>query len=184
MKQRGQIIVAILILLDLSLLTHQQCLKRQATMRSIIRGKYKNALHISNGALISSKNEDVFVQRNSGSCLRDTIYEVNSSTGFMYCMQGFSISLKLRQKCELNTLKLWIWDRDNRFQTFQAYVKVGNMETKIYETNIAQSVVTIIFPDQFVEEFRIYNVAGNTYNQGLHLIKVEAYYKLQTNLLQ
>ncbi|CAK67498.1 unnamed protein product (macronuclear) [Paramecium tetraurelia] len=184
MKQRGQIIVAIIILLDFSLITHQQCLKRQTTMRSITRGKYKNSLHISNGALISSTKENFFYKNNSGNCLRDTIYEVSGQTGFMYCMPGFSIQLKLLQKYELNTLKLWIWDRDNRLQTLQLYVKVGNLETKVYETTMAQSVVTITFPDQFVEEFRIFNIAGNTNNPGLHLIKVEAYYKLQITLLQ
>ncbi|CAD8213491.1 unnamed protein product [Paramecium pentaurelia] len=108
---------------------------------------------------------------------RDTIYIIGGAYGYQWCRIGQSIQVDLIQKYELNTIKIWLWDQDNRVYRVKVFIKFQNIETKIYESNLAQSVVTIRFPDQLVEQFRIYNTYGNTYNIGLHVIKVEAYYQ-------
>ncbi|CAD8113199.1 unnamed protein product [Paramecium sonneborni] len=156
----------------------QCCLARQAKIKSIIRGYKKNVLHQCNGALISSKILNGFLGGNNGSCLRDTIYTLFTYT---WSSTGYSITFDLTQKYELNTLKIWFWDGDNRFYKIQIYIILESSETQIYD-NFVQSVFTIYFPDQMVKGFRILNVAGNTYNSYLHLIKMEAYYK--ENLLK
>ncbi|CAD8089857.1 unnamed protein product [Paramecium primaurelia] len=116
---------------------------------------------------------------NDGNCLRNAIYILGANCDYIFCDIGYSIQLDLMQKYELNTLKIWLWDGDYRFSTIKVFIKLENTETLIYDSNLAQSIVTITFPDQIVGSFRIYNTAGNTRNTGLYLIKVEAYYKFQ-----
>ncbi|CAD8105956.1 unnamed protein product [Paramecium primaurelia] len=156
-----------------------QCLNVCSRINSTKRGNYLNVLNYHNGDLISSKNKNQFNDYNDGSPFRDEIYLVTSYFGFLMCSLGQSIQINLIQKYELNTLKIWLWDRTNRFYTIEVFIIFENVETRIYESNQAQSILTIQFPAQKVESFRIYNTGGNTVNSILHIIKVEAYYKFQ-----
>ncbi|CAD8197583.1 unnamed protein product [Paramecium pentaurelia] len=155
-------------------ITHQNCSSiNQKIQQSIIRGNYQNVLNQNWGNLISSKNMNWLCGGNDGNCLRNAIlYQVKIVVTYIAIQD-------LMQKYELNTLKIWLWDGDYRFSTIKVFIKLENTETLIYDSNLAQSIVTITFPDQIVGSFRIYNTAGNTRNTGLYLIKVEAYYKFQ-----
>lgn len=63
------------------------------------------------------------------------------------------------QKYLLNRLKIRLWDCDNLYNLPDRYyhiiveVKLDSKKKKIYESKLANSVITIKFPDQFVEEF-------------------------------
>ncbi|CAD8107818.1 unnamed protein product [Paramecium sonneborni] len=169
-----------ILLFNMNLIANQFCLRRQFKMHSILRGHYKNVLYIGNGALISSKISNVFYGGNNGSCLKDSIYILSV---YQWCGIGSSIKLDLLQNQELNTLKIWFQDGDNRLYRIKIYIIFDNKETQIYN-DFTKSVFIITFPQQMVSGFRILNVAGNTYNSNLHFIKAEAYYKFQVNKLQ
>ncbi|CAD8198831.1 unnamed protein product [Paramecium pentaurelia] len=119
-----------------------------------IEQNYLNVLNYHNGDLISSKNKNQFNDHNDGSPFRDEIYLVTSYFGFLMCSLEQSIQINLIQKYELNTLKIWLWDRNNRFYTMEVFIIFENVETRIYENNQAQSILTIKFPAQKVESFR------------------------------
>ncbi|CAD8058059.1 unnamed protein product [Paramecium primaurelia] len=171
-------LLTMLLIFNMPVISNQKCLTRQTKIKSIIRGNYQNVLHLYKGALISSRITNGFLGGNNGCCLRDSIYTLSTYT---WSPTGQSITLDLLQKYELNTLKIWFWDGDNRFYRIRIYIIFENSETQIYD-NFAQSVFTIKFSDQMVKGFRILSVAGNTYNPYLHFIKVEAYYQLQMNI--
>ncbi|CAD8209881.1 unnamed protein product [Paramecium octaurelia] len=158
----------------MSLIANQLCLRQQAKIKSIIRGHYKNAFSQNKGTLITSKILNIFVGGDKGSCLRDTIYTV---TVYTLSLVGYSIDFWLLQKYEINTLKIWLWDGDNRQYNIQIFIIFDGQETQIYN-NLAKSLLTLTFPSQIVSGFRILNVAGNTYNPQMHVIKVEGFYKL------
>ncbi|CAD8133603.1 unnamed protein product [Paramecium octaurelia] len=172
-KHINQIFVLIL-LINISIVANQLCLRQQAKIKSIVRAHYKNAFSQYKGALISSKILIGFVGGNNGSCLRDNIYTFNLYTESPI---GYSIDLALIQKYEINTLKIWFWDGDNRYYNVKITILLDGEETQIYN-NLARNILTITFPSQIVSELRILNIAGNTYNTQLHVIKVEAFYKL------
>ncbi|CAD8187996.1 unnamed protein product [Paramecium octaurelia] len=172
-KRIHQLFVFIL-LINMSLIANQLCLRQQAKVKSIIRGHYKNAFSQSKGALITSKLLNGFLGGDNGSCLRDTIYTLSAYT---YSQIGYSINLGLFQKQEINTLKIWLWDGDNRYYNIKIFIILDGQETQIFN-NLAKSILTLTFPSQIVSGFRILNVAGNTYNQFLHIIKFEGFYKL------
>ncbi|CAD8211021.1 unnamed protein product [Paramecium octaurelia] len=167
-------ILAMILFFNMPIIANQYCLRRQVKIKSIIRGNYKNVLHIQNGALISSKSSNKFYGGNNGICLKDAAYITSI---YQWCQQGYSIVLVFLQKYELNTLKIWFWDGDNRIYRIKIYTQLESQETQIYD-GFTKSVFTISFPDQVVSGVRILNVAGNTYNTHLHLIKIEASYKL------
>ncbi|CAD8190277.1 unnamed protein product [Paramecium pentaurelia] len=152
--------------------TNQICLNKYNQMLSIIRGNYKNVLHLMNGAIISSRKQNGFLGDNHGSCLNDAIYRI---TNYTWNLTGNSIIFELIQTYELNTLKLWFWDGDNRIYRFNIYIINETQESLIYDST-SNSIFTLTFTDQFVKGFRILNVSGNTIDQGVHLLKVEAYY--------
>ncbi|CAD8203724.1 unnamed protein product [Paramecium pentaurelia] len=161
-------------------ITHQNCSSiNEKIQRSIIRGNYQNVLNQNQGNLIQSKNVIWFGGSIVGNFLRNAIYKVDGEIGFLFCSIGYSLKVDLLQKYELNTVKIWLWNGDYRFYNIKVFIKLENTETKIYDSNQAQSIVTIKFPNQLVQSLRIYNTAGNTKDGGLQVIKVEAYDKFQ-----
>ncbi|CAD8179251.1 unnamed protein product [Paramecium pentaurelia] len=182
MKWKIYIISITLLLLNTQLDAYQLCFKRQARIRSILRGNYQNALNQNRGALISSKLQNGFAGGVQGSSLRDNIYTITGGFGYTASAIGNSIIFDLQQQYELNTLKVWLWDQDDRVYRLKVYLIQNDVETQIFESNFVQKILTIKFPDQQVQKFKIYNVNGNTYNVGLHIIKIEGLYKLQTNM--
>ncbi|CAD8201906.1 unnamed protein product [Paramecium octaurelia] len=87
------------------------------------------------------------------------------------------------QKYLLNTFKIWLWDLGHlfgeniRYYTIIVYAVLNGVQTKIYEGNLATSIVKIKFNEQHVEQFDVINVGGNTYYQNnLDIIKADAYY--------
>ncbi|CAD8135878.1 unnamed protein product [Paramecium pentaurelia] len=177
----GLIVINFLILIQI---TKQNCIRQSNNLNSLLKRNHQNVLSYQSGALISSKNINYFQYGNSGVALKDEIYEILPlGEYFQYCYLGQSISIKLLQKYLLNKLKIWFWDygyRHNqgiRYYDIIVYAKLDKGKNIIYDSNLAISLMTIEFPDQFVEEFQILNVGGNTYNTFLHIMKVEAYYK-------
>ncbi|CAD8201710.1 unnamed protein product [Paramecium pentaurelia] len=182
MKWNKYIFSVILLLFNFELVYNQACQRREARLKFITRGKYKNVLNYNMGALISSKVINGFSGGNQGSCYRDTIYTITGGYGFTASALGNSIIFDLQEQYQLNTLKIWFWDQSYRFYTIKIYLIYNDVETIIYESTLVQSITTIKFSDQSVQKFKIYNENGNTQNTGLHIIKAEAYYKLQTNM--
>ncbi|CAD8116045.1 unnamed protein product [Paramecium sonneborni] len=182
MKWKTFIILVTLLFLNTQLEAYQICQKKQAKFRSIIRGDYQNMLNYYRGVVISSKLQNGFAGGLQGSSLRDNIYMISGIYGFTATSIGNSIIFDLQQQYELNTLKIWLWDQDDRVYRIKVYLIYKDIETKIYESNLAQTIVTITFPSQQVQKFKIYNVNGNTYNDGLHIIKIESFYKLETKI--
>ncbi|CAD8094314.1 unnamed protein product [Paramecium primaurelia] len=158
----------------------KNCFIKKAEIISIIRGNYKSALNVNTGSLISSKNQNSFYGGMIGSCLRNEIYQF---LGYTFCSLGYSITLDLIHNFELNTLKLWFRDEDYRVYSVKVFLINQDHEIQIYD-GTAYSIITLTFPDQLVKGFRILNANGNTGNEWMHLIKVDAFYKLQTTQLQ
>ncbi|CAD8132573.1 unnamed protein product [Paramecium octaurelia] len=163
-----------ILLINMSLIANQLCLRQQAKIKSIIRGQYKNAFSQNKGTLITSKMLNIFVGGDKGSCLRDTIYII---TVYTLSSLGYSINFGLLQKYEINTLRIWFWDGDNRQYNIKIFILFDGHETQIYN-NLANSILTVTFPSQIISGFRILNVAGNTVNTQMHILKVEGFYKL------
>ncbi|CAD8196073.1 unnamed protein product [Paramecium octaurelia] len=182
MMRKNYIILVTLFILNFQLAANQVCKQRQARLYSILRGKYYNVLNQNRGGIISSKLSNSFAGGIQGSCIRDNTNYINGSFGYTACGIGLSIIFDLVQQYQLNTLKIWLWDQDDRFYRIKVYLIYNDLKTQIYESNFAQQAITITFSDQQVQQFQIYNVNGNTYNVGLHNIKLEAYYKIQTIL--
>ncbi|CAD8207362.1 unnamed protein product [Paramecium octaurelia] len=122
---------------------------------------------MNRGGLISRSQISI---TNADSCFRDIIYTVAGNFGYTGNLIGTSIIIDLQQAYELNTLKLWFYDLDSRSYTIRAYVIFNNTDKIISESYHGQSI-TIIF-----------NLNGNTYNIGFNILKVEAYFRLQTYL--
>ncbi|CAD8215566.1 unnamed protein product [Paramecium octaurelia] len=182
MKWNSYFLCAILLLYNIQLVVNTPCKRREAKLKSIIRGKYKNVLNYNMGALISSKQQNGFYVGIYGSCLRDNIYTITGGYGYTSSVLGKSIIFDLQEYYELNTLKIWFWDQTYRFYRLKIYLIYNDVETIIYESNFVQSITTINFPVQAVQSFKVYNLNGNTENTWLHIIKAEAYYKLQKNM--
>ncbi|CAD8069392.1 unnamed protein product [Paramecium primaurelia] len=164
--------------------TEQYCITQFKQQQSILKGNHKNVLQLQKGSLISSKKINFFEYGNNASFLKDNPYTImTNGVDFTYCQLGKYISMTPMQKYLLNTLKIWLWEFDyifqNQFRYYDIiiYAILNNEKTKIYENKQANCIVTIEFPDQFVEEFQVLNVGGNTINMELHIIKAEAYYK-------
>ncbi|CAD8192399.1 unnamed protein product [Paramecium pentaurelia] len=135
-------LLTMLLIFNIQKIANQQCLVSKAKIRSIIRGHQIDVVNQKKGALISSKKQNGFLGGNNGSCLRDTIYTL---TGYTSSSLGQSVKLELLQNYELNTIKIWFWDGDNRFYRIQVYIIYENSETQIYD-NFAKSIFTIKFP--------------------------------------
>ncbi|CAD8189315.1 unnamed protein product [Paramecium octaurelia] len=152
-------------------------LEVNSVLRIIIEEKSQKRAII--GALISQARYHIFMDRNYGSCLKDDAYTIMTD-GVPYTV---SISISIMQKYLLNAFKIWLWDlgyrlgEGIRFYTIIVSAVLNGVQTKIYDSNLATSIVKITFPDQFVERFDVLTVGGNTYNQDLHILKVDAYYK-------
>ncbi|CAD8129921.1 unnamed protein product [Paramecium sonneborni] len=167
-------------------ITKQDCIRQLNQQQLIISRNYQNVITYHSGALISSKIKNYFNNGDNSPCLRDNPYLVMPkpiNIGFTGCELGQYISILFMQKYLLNTLKIWFWDFDYlnnqevRSYNINVYVKIDQVKKKIFESHLAKSIMTIEFPDQFVEEFQVTNLGGNTYNSYLHIIKFEAYYK-------
>ncbi|CAD8198014.1 unnamed protein product [Paramecium octaurelia] len=133
------------------------------------------------GSLIPLARYHFFRDGNYGSCLKDDAYtQMSNGVPYTQCSIGQKISISIMQKFLLNTFKIWLWDvsylsnEGIRFYTIIVYAVVNGVQTKIYDSNLATSIVKITFPDQQVERF---DVGGNTYNQGMYIMKADAYYK-------
>ncbi|CAD8117494.1 unnamed protein product [Paramecium primaurelia] len=177
----GLTVIIVQMLIQIS---NQNCTRQSKNLNSLLKRNHQNVLSYQSGALISSKNVNYFQYKNDGVCLRDGIYKTRPvGAPYTSCGLGKQISITLLQKYLLNTLKIWFWDYDflynesTRHFDVVVYAKLDQGKNKIYENNFAISIMTIEFDDQFVEEFQVVNVGGNTYNGNLHIIKVEAYYK-------
>ncbi|CAD8190922.1 unnamed protein product [Paramecium pentaurelia] len=156
------------------------CQTQEKIKKSIVRGGYKNVLHLNNGALISSRIMNYFNQGQIKSlCLRDSIYNTDWTQGYYACHQGGSIIIDLIQTYELNTLKLRIWDLQfTRWYNLEVYVIYNNIKTLIFQS-LAQSVIAIKFKDQYVGQIEIFNRNGNTVHSKLEIIKIEAFYQIR-----
>ncbi|CAD8188026.1 unnamed protein product [Paramecium octaurelia] len=164
--------------------TRQQCMRQFRELESILKKNHKNVLQYQVGALISRARQNGFRDGNYGSCLKDDAYTIMSDgVPYTSCFISQKISISLMQNYLLNTFEIWLWDlgyrigEGIRFYTIIVYAVLNGVQTKIYDSNLAISIVKITFPDQFVERFDVLNVGGNTYNSGLHILKVNAYYK-------
>ncbi|CAD8190580.1 unnamed protein product [Paramecium octaurelia] len=180
MKSESLFIIYILLIQ----ITRQQCLTRFKELESILKRNHKNVLQQQVGALISLARQNQISDRNYGSFLKDDAYTIMSDgVPSTYCHISQKISISLMQKYLLNTFKIWLWDlgylynEGIRFYKIIVYAVLNGVQTKIYDSNLATSIVIITFPDQFVERFDVLNVGGNTYNTYLHIIKADAYYK-------
>ncbi|CAD8212531.1 unnamed protein product [Paramecium pentaurelia] len=176
--------LTLIILLILIQITKQYCIRQSNNLYSVLKRNHQNVLSYQSGALISSKTINYFQYGNNGVVLRDEFYKILPyGVYFTRCQLGQSISIILLQKYLLTTLKIWFWEYEYlhnkgiRYYDIIVYAKLDQGKNKIYDSNLAISLMKIEFPEQFVEEFQIVNVGGNTYNSGLHIIKVEAYYK-------
>ncbi|CAD8190926.1 unnamed protein product [Paramecium pentaurelia] len=151
-------------------ISNQNCIRQSNNLNYLLKRNHQNVLSYQSGALISSKNRWIYKTRPVGA-------------PYTSCGLGKQISITLLQKYLLNTLKIWFWDYDflynesTRHFDIVVYAKLDQGKNKIYENKFAISLMTIEFDDQFVEEFQVVNVGGNTHNGNLNIIKVEAYYK-------
>ncbi|CAD8067405.1 unnamed protein product [Paramecium primaurelia] len=174
--------LTLIIVLALIQITKQDCFRQS---NSFLKRNHQNVLSYQAGALISSKLKNGFNNGNNGVCLRDNLYKIlNDGLPYTACGKGQSISIRLLQKYLLNTLKIWLWDygfsEGDRYYNITVYAILNQGKKNIYVSNSenpAISQMTIQFQEQYVDEFEVVNVDGNTFNQGLHIIKVEAYYK-------
>ncbi|CAD8179785.1 unnamed protein product [Paramecium pentaurelia] len=164
--------------------TEQNCIRQFKQQQTILKGNHKNVLQLQQGSLLSSKKINILNFGNNGSIFKDNPYTImTNGVDFNYCHIGSYISIALMQKYLLNKLKIWLWEYDYLFQQqfrnydIIIYAILNNKKTKIYESKYANCIITIEFSDQFVEEFQVLNVGGNTINLGLHIIKAVAYYK-------
>ncbi|CAD8213204.1 unnamed protein product [Paramecium pentaurelia] len=180
----GLILIFSLILIQM---TQQDSFRYLKKSNSLLKKNHQNVLSYQAGALISSRQNNFFNNGNNGVCLRDNLY--NFMTGrvpYTGCGLGKQVSISLLQKYLLNTLKIWFWDygynEGDRYYYIKVYAILDQKKTDIYDSNSqnpAISQMTIQFKEQHVDKFQILNLGGNTYNAGLHIIKVEAYYKFQ-----
>ncbi|CAK73533.1 unnamed protein product (macronuclear) [Paramecium tetraurelia] len=164
--------------------TEQECQISISEQKSILKRDFKNVLQKQAGALISEARQNFFSFGNLGSCLKDDPYSIFADgVPYTNCKIGKKISITLMQKYLLNTLKLWFWDlgyifsEDIRYYTIIVYTVLNGVQTKIYDSNLATSIVKIKFDEQQVERFDVLNVGGNTYyRNNLDIIKADAYY--------
>ncbi|CAK73220.1 unnamed protein product (macronuclear) [Paramecium tetraurelia] len=164
--------------------TEQECQISIQEQKSILKRDFKNVLQKQVGALISEARQNIFYFGNLGSCLKDDPYSIFADgVPYTQCHIGKYISITLMQKYLLNTLKLWFWDlgyiygENIRYYTIIVYTVLNGVQTKIYDSNLATSIVKIKFDAQQVERFDVLNVGGNTYyRNNLDIIKADAYY--------
>ncbi|CAD8167786.1 unnamed protein product [Paramecium octaurelia] len=175
-----ELFMKLFIILLLSLIMMRKCCKNnEERKKSIIRGNYRNVLQLNGGAIISSRKMNYFFEGCLTSlCLRDSIYNTDWNKGYYACNQYKSIIIDLFQPYQLNTIKLRIWDLQlTRYYNMEVYLIYEGIKTLIYKS-ITQSVVTIKFIDQFVQQIELYNRNGNTVHSKLEIIKIEAFYQL------
>ncbi|CAD8213639.1 unnamed protein product [Paramecium pentaurelia] len=204
MKKRLPFIIILFFLIQY---TEQNCIRSFKQQKSILKGNHKNVLQLQQGSMISSKKINMLLFGNNGSLFKDNPYTIMSNgVDFIYCHIGSNISIALMQKYLLNTLKIWLQEYDYIFQQQFRYYDIiiytilNNEKTKIYESKQANCIITIEFPDQFVEEFQVQfqmlskikyyfwvyqrrtkyrqiQMCNNKINLGLHIIKAVTYNK-------
>ncbi|CAD8128294.1 unnamed protein product [Paramecium sonneborni] len=152
----------------------------ELNQKSVIRGEYKDVAHESAGAIISNGRIVGYVggQKNS-SPLRSAIYYIVSG-GYCYVGSSYFINIDLLQTYELNTIKIWLYDRDPTFiRTYDIEVYISGLDITdqlIYENNISKSLTTIKFTDTGVKSIKIKNKSGSSIDQWLILLKIQAFY--------
>ncbi|CAD8142938.1 unnamed protein product [Paramecium pentaurelia] len=152
----------------------------QLKQKSIIRGEYKDVAQESAGAIISNARSVGFVGglKNS-SPLRNAIYYMISGG---YCYVGLSqfIIIDLLQTYEINTIKIWLYDRDPTFiRTYDIQIfasGLGINDQLIYESNNSKSVTIIKFSDTLIKQIKIKNRNGSSLDQWLVILKIQAFY--------
>ncbi|CAK75726.1 unnamed protein product (macronuclear) [Paramecium tetraurelia] len=182
LKMKAELILIIYIFLIQ--ITKQGCLSQIKVQELLLKRNHKSVLQQQAGALISQARHNFFWGGNLGSCLKDDAYTIIAKElPYTGCHINQNISISLMQKYLLNTFKIWLWDlgylwgEDIRFYTIIVYAVLNGVQTKIYDSKLATSIVKITFPDQFVERFDVLDAGGNTYNTDLHILKTDAYYK-------
>ncbi|CAD8128293.1 unnamed protein product [Paramecium sonneborni] len=149
--------------------------------RSKIRGQYKNVIQEQRGALISNRNQISFAGTQlNRSPLRTEIYFVNGGRGYTVQYIGRYMIVDLLQNYEINTIKMWMYDRDSYLRTYDLKVYIqgsGGDKLLIYENTVATSIIKIKFQNYFVKQILVYNNNGSSLNAYLHLFNCQAYFQ-------
>ncbi|CAD8190142.1 unnamed protein product [Paramecium octaurelia] len=158
--------------------TDQNCnylSNQELKIKSILRGQYKDVASDSNGAIVSSARQIVFVGIvQYSSPLRDPIYAVQHDREHIdtYTL----IEVLFAQTYELNQIIVWFYDLDNRNFYFQLIVKNReNIEKVVFLGQRVQGIVKVNFSDQMVSSIKLIYMPGGTVNE-LTVIKIQAYY--------
>ncbi|CAD8211268.1 unnamed protein product [Paramecium pentaurelia] len=117
---------------------------------SIIRGNYKDVASQFNGALLSSARKTIFWTLGiENSPLRNLLYyyppDPNLHQGHVVARLGESIIVEFLQAYEINTVRFWMWDNDDRQTDIQVLTIAADRRTEkfIYDGNAQAKILPI-----------------------------------------
>ncbi|CAD8122658.1 unnamed protein product [Paramecium sonneborni] len=148
--------------------------------KSILRGNYKDVASQSNGAIVSSARTNLIARPTvENSPLRNPIYFlVTQQPGHFYVQLHQQIIVEFLQAYEINRIRFWLLDHDTRIADIQVFIigKDRQTEFSLYDGQLDRGVQTLKFPDQLVSKVRFYNKNGNSIDQYMSIIKIQAFY--------
>ncbi|CAD8146594.1 unnamed protein product [Paramecium octaurelia] len=150
---------------------------------SIIRGNYKDVASQFNGALISSARINTFWTPGiENSPLRNLLYYYptgpNLHQGHVVAWLGQSIIVQFLQAYQINTVRFWMWDIDNRETDMQVFAIAADRKTeKVIFDDIRtkpnvlsfKNLSNINYNKQMLQRFRInwYQAQDFTVEEGI-----------------
>ncbi|CAD8179760.1 unnamed protein product [Paramecium octaurelia] len=163
-------------------LENADCDKNEAQMKSILRGQYKDVASYFNGALLSSIRANIQSPSQNIDCspLRNLNYlYVTGLMGHLANFVGGSIIIEFRQTYEINKIKFWMLDDANRIYYIKIFATGADRKTEnlLYQGQVPFGVNTFKFQDQFISKLRFYNQNGNSINQFMSIVKIQAFYE-------
>ncbi|CAD8214443.1 unnamed protein product [Paramecium octaurelia] len=152
---------------------------------SIIRGNYKDVASQYNGALLSTARVNTFWTPGiENSPLRNLLYYYPTGPGrlqgHVVAWLGQSIIVQFLQAYQINTVRFWMWDEDNRETDMQVFAIAADRKTEnvIFDDIRTKSNVNVVkISDQLVSGLRFYSRGGNNLDHsGTSIIKIQAFY--------
>ncbi|CAD8214715.1 unnamed protein product [Paramecium octaurelia] len=146
---------------------------------SIIRGNYRDVASQFNGALIPSARAILFhVSNIDNSPLRNSLYpHYIGDLGHVDVYLRESVIVRFLSINQINTVRFWMWDNDNRQTEMQVFVITADLIEKVIFDGIAKSTLYVLkFSDQLASGLKFYNKGGNNLDHTyMTILKIQAF---------
>merc|ERR1712228_322367 len=109
--------------------------------------------------------------------LREDWTAYDGSNGYTWAPDNQHIQVNLRMTYIINTIKLLLWDQDNRYYNFNVEVSADQATwTSVLKGTQCKSWQEIQFKATPVKYIRLYGTGGSGHHNRLHIVKFMAYF--------